>query len=473
MNTSNWITMMKYINYIALFYMISIQSVYFLHLFGAAKSLKKYKQKLKHSDFKRYIESDHMIPISIIVPAYNEAATIVDSIRNLLNITFPNYEIIMVNDGSTDETLNLVIDAYGLQSIQMPYKRSIATKQVKEVFYSPQYPNLIVVDKENGGKADALNTGINIARYPVFVSMDADSLLDQEALIRITQPFLNDSQVVAVGGTIRIASGCEIKNGVIQKIDLPKNVLGKIQTVEYLRAFFAGRIGSEFIGTLLIISGAFGAFKKSSVIEVGGYTKDCIGEDMELVIKLHKSMRKKKIPYKIQFLEDPVCWTQPPENIRDLYKQRKRWQIGLLNAMLNHKDMLLNPKYGIIGMLSIPYYWLYELLAPVIETFGYFIVLICYLLGILNYEFFATFYLLNICVGTVLSIGAIMLENYSMRKFTEPRQLAVLFLYAILDNLGYRQMNTIIRAIATFRYPLDKHSWGKMKRASFTQPESI
>lgn len=464
------LTFIKYVNYFALFYLIMVQSMYFLQLIRATNSLKKYKQKLKYSDFKRYMDSENMVPISIIVPAYNESATIVDNLKNLLTIDFPNYEIIMVNDGSTDETLQLVIEAYEMVLMEMPYKVSIPTNVVKAFYYSPQYPNLIVVDKENGGKADTLNVGINISKYPVFISMDADSLLEKEALIRITLPFLNNSQVVAVGGTIRVSSGCKIEDGVITKVDLPKTSLGRIQTVEYLRAFFTGRIGSDAMGMLLIISGAFGAFKKSAVIDAGGYTKDCIGEDMELVVKLHKIMRKKGIPYKIRFLEDPVCWTQPPENLRDLYKQRKRWQIGLINTLLNHKHMVFNPKYGSVGMFTIPYYWLFEFIGPAIETFGYIVVTISYLLGVTSIKFVLAFYLLTVFMGIILSIGAIMLENYTMRKFTEFRQLITLLLYTLIDSLGYRQFNTITRTIALIRYPLDKHSWGKMKRAAFEQP---
>lgn len=315
-----------------------------------------------------------MIPVSLMVPAYNEEATILETIKNLLKLDYPEYEVIVINDGSKDNTLKLLLEYYRMTPIEQPYKKSVPNKPVRQVYRTAMHDNLIVVDKENGGKADALNAGINFSRYPVVVSMDADSVLEKDALIRILIPFLKDSKVVAVGGVVRISSGCVIKDGDIIEINLPKSVLGKLQTVEYLRSFFTGRIGAAAMGTLLIISGAFGAFRKEVLIRVGGYTANCIGEDMEVVVKVHREMRKAGKPYKISFLPDPICWTQPPDNLRDIYKQRKRWQIGLINVLLRHRDMAFNPKYGKTGMIMLPYYWIFEFIGPVFETLGYVVI---------------------------------------------------------------------------------------------------
>ncbi len=325
-----------------------------------------------------------------------------------------------------------------------------------------------MVDKENGGKADALNMGINLSRYPVFVSMDADSLLEKQALIRIITPFLNDHTVIGVGGVVRVASGCVIENGDIKEIRLPGTALGKLQTVEYFRSFFTGRIGASSMGTLLIISGAFGAFKKDVVLAAGGYTTDCIGEDMELVVKLHGYMRKQRKPYKIEFLPDPICWTQPPESLGDLFKQRRRWQTGLINTLLLHGDMAFNPAYGKIGLLTLPYYWIFEFIGPVFETLGYVVVPLSFWLGIVNWKFMLLYFLLVVVVGLILSLGALLQESYAMRKFPHVNQIFTLVLYSFLDNFGYRQFNTVIRFLGSVGYKSGKNTWGSMKREKFT-----
>ena len=460
-------TIILVFNYIALIYMIGITLNYFFQLVFAGGNLSKYVKYLRYADYKRYINSDNMIPVSILVPAYNEAATILETAKNLLKLKYPKYEVIIINDGSKDETLHMLQDTFQLLPIDKPYKRSIATKEVHTVYCSTLYPNLIIVDKENGGKADALNVGINMALYPVFVSMDADSILEKQALIRIITPFLTDNNVIGVGGVVRVSNGCVVEDGDIKEIRLPETAMGKLQTVEYLRSFFTGRIGAAEMDMLLIISGAFGAFRKNMVIEAGGYTTDCIGEDMELVVKLHSMMLKAKRKYAIKFLADPICWTQPPESVRDLYKQRKRWQIGLINTLLRHKEMLLNPKFGKIGMLTIPFYWVFEFFGPIFETCGYIIVPISFLLGIVNLQFLLVYLLLVVVIGMILSIGAVMMESYSQRRFPELKQVVILVLFALLDNFGYRQFNAVIRVIGMFGYKSNKHTWGSMNREKF------
>ena len=296
------------------------------------------------------------IPVSLLVPAYNEEANVVDNVKNLISLDFPEYEVVVINDGSKDKTLQMLISAYALVPIEQPIKQSIPTQAVKAVYRSPNYPNLVVLDKANGGKADALNAGINVSRYPVFVSIDADSLLEKNSLIQIVMPFIKDHRVVGVGGIVRIESGSEVVDGEIQQVGLSKKSLVNLQVVEYLRAFLTGRVGFNSMGILLIVSGAFGAFNKRVVIDVGGYMVGTIGEDMELVVKLHEHMRRKKSDYIIHFVPAPVCWTQPPETFGDLRKQRKRWQIGLVSSLMMHKKMLFNRQYGRIGMVALPYF---------------------------------------------------------------------------------------------------------------------
>ncbi len=459
------------INYVSLFYVLAISTIYLIQLISATMGLREYSRSLKYSDYSRYAFSDNMVPISVLVPAYNESATIVDNTRNLLSLDFGNYEVIVINDGSKDNTLDLLKEAFHLTQIDQPYKRSIPTQQIRALYRSAMYPNLVVVDKENGGKADALNAGINVSMYPVFVSIDADSILERSSLAKIIYSFMIDPKCVAVGGIIRIASGCEIVNGELREINLSNKPLLMLQTNEYLRAFLTGRIGFHKMGMLLIISGAFGAFNKQLVIEAGGYTPKCIGEDMELVVKLHQHMLKGKRVYSIKFLPDPVCWTQPPDTLRDLKKQRKRWHIGLIDTLMRHRDMAFNPEYGRVGIFCLPYFWIFELIGPVFEVMGYFSVPISFLLGIVDLHFMLSFFLVAVLYGTILSVGALLMEENTFRKYPRISQILKLFFYAVLDNFGYRQLNTIYKVEAMLGYRKNKSSWGSIQRRTFAVEE--
>ena len=461
-------TAVAVINYLSLFYVLAISTIYLIQLISAFTGLREYSRSLKYSDYSRYTFSDNMVPISVLVPAYNESATIVDNTRNLLSLDFGNYEVIVINDGSKDNTLELLKDAFHLIQINQPYKRSIPTQEVRALYRSAEYPNLVVVDKENGGKADALNAGINISMYPVFVSIDADSILERSSLAKIIYSFMIDPKCVAVGGIIRIASGCEIVNGELREIELSNKPLLMLQTNEYLRAFLTGRIGFHKMGMLLIISGAFGAFNKQLVIEAGGYTPKCIGEDMELVVKLHQHMLRGKHAYSIKFLPDPVCWTQPPDTLRDLKKQRKRWHIGLIDTLLRHRDMAFRPEYGRIGMFCLPYFWIFELIGPVFEVMGYISVPISFALGVVDLHFMLSFFLVAVLYGIILSVGALLMEENTFRKYPRISQILKLFLYAVLDNFGYRQLNSIYKVEAMLGYRKNKSSWGSIKRRTFS-----
>ncbi len=461
------IDILIFINYLSFVYVILINLAYSLQLFSAWFSMNRYVKSQRYAQYEHYIDSENMIPISVLVPAYNESATIVDNTHNLLSLDFPQYEVIVINDGSKDNSLSLLIQAFDLVPFAQPYKKTIPTNTIKTIYRSVKYPNLVVIDKANGGKADALNAGINVSKYPVFVSIDADSVLEKQSLIRIMYSFLLDPKCVAMGGIVRIGSGYEMEDGKLQRVQLAKKPLVILQTVEYLRAFLTGRMGFDTFGLLLIISGAFGAFNKEAVMSVGGYTRNCIGEDMELILKLHRRMREIKRPYSIKFVPDPICWTQPPETLSDLKKQRKRWQIGLMDVLIKHRSMLMNPRYGRIGMVSLPYYWLFELLGPIIELFGYFIVIVSCILGLVDIWFLCAFFLIALMYGVILSIGALLLEETTFRKYPSITQLLKLFVYSFIENFGYRQINTFYKIIAVFQYRKSKHKWGEIKRKGF------
>lgn len=451
-------------------YVVVVSFSYLIQLFYAFKGLRKYKKMVDCLDYSRFTESENIVPISVLVPAFNEEQTICDTVYNLISLDYPNYEIIVVNDGSTDKTLETLVEEFSLVPINEPFKVFIETEKVKTIYRSVKYPNLIIADKDNGGKADALNAGINISQYPVFVSVDADSVLEDTSLTRIVYSFMNDPDCVAIGGTVRINSGCEIENGKLKKVALMGNPLFMIQTNEYLRDFLTGRIALNEMGTLLIISGAFGAFKKQAVVDVGGYTRGCIGEDIELVVKLHKNSYDNNKNSTVRFMPDPVCWTQPPDNLRDLVKQRKRWHIGLADTLfVRHKDMIFNPKYKKIGMMTMPYFCFFDFIGPVIEMLGYIFIPISWALGFLDFEFMMSFYILGILYGTILSVGSLLLEENIFGKYPKLSQILKLFFFAIVDNLGYRQIMTLIKIFAMIRFKKNRNQWGNIKRRKYNE----
>ncbi|MDN5312519.1 MAG: hypothetical protein PWQ68_1492 [Thermoanaerobacteraceae bacterium] len=456
-----------YFNYFIIFYVLAINVIYFLQLMFSALSLSAYIRKMMSSDYRRYTSSVNMIPISVIVPAYNEENTIVENVKSLLELNYPLFEIVVVNDGSADGTLKRVIEAFNLKKISQPIRIRLKTEPIKGVYKNPELFNLTVVDKENGGKADALNAGINASIYPVFVSIDADSILESDSLVRVIMPFIEDSRTVAAGGIVRVANGSVIEGGLIREVKLPRSRLACFQVVEYLRAFLTGRMGWDALGSLLIISGAFGAFDKEAVIGAGGYTRGTVGEDMELVVRLHRKMREEKRPYKIRFIPDPVCWTQAPENIKDLKTQRRRWQVGLIDSLFRHKKMLFNPRYGILGLYAMPYFFFFEMLGPVVEMSGYLLIPAAYLLKMINMRFFLLFLTISIIYGIILSVGAILLEEYTFNKYRSVKDFIRLVAYAVLENFGYRQLTTVFRVMGTINYRRHKSHWGSIKRKSF------
>ena len=309
--------------------------------------------------------------------------------KSLLMLEYPDYEVIVVNDGSKDGTLETLKSAFGLYPIPADIGGQIACQQILGVYRSPDNPSLVVVDKMNGGKADALNAGINVSRCPLFCAIDADSVLEGGALLRVVKPFLDQPEkTVAVGGIIRVANGCEIKAGRVVKIGLPGKWLPLVQTVEYLRAFLFGRSGWDALHSMLVISDAFGVFRKDITIAVGGYRHDTVGEDMELVVRIHRYMREEGKSYDVHFLPDPVCWTEVPDSRKILGRQRNRWQRGLIDTLRIHRKMMFNPRYGRIGLIAFPYFLFFEALTPVLEMAGFIIIPLSYAFGMVDFVFF-------------------------------------------------------------------------------------
>ena len=414
---------------------------------------------------------DMTMPVSIIVPAYNEEATVVENVRSMLALHYPNFEVIVVNDGSDDATMAELIKAFDLSPVHRSHEEEVPHAHVRGLYGTKDIPNLVVVDKENGGKADALNAGMNLCRFPLFCAVDADSILEPDALLRAVQPFADDpDRVIAVGGTIRIANGCSVSRGRVTKIDIPRRLVPMFQMVEYLRAFLMARLAWSNFDALLLVSGAFGIFKRQVAIEAGGYDPETVGEDLELVVRMHRLMRERNQPYAVHFIPDPVCWTEAPETLRVLGRQRRRWQRGALETFFKHRTMLLSPRYGAPGMLGFPHMLLVDVLGPVVEVLGYVLMPVFWWLGVIGWEFIAAYLTLTFVFGIAVSIGSLALEEQEIRRVPRARDLIVLTGAAILENFGYRQLNSLWRAAGFFEFLVGrKHSWGVMTRRGFNK----
>jgi cellulose synthase/poly-beta-1,6-N-acetylglucosamine synthase-like glycosyltransferase len=349
------------------------------------------------------------------------------------------------------------------------YRRKIETLPVRGVYRSLRHPNLTLIDKENGGRADAMNAAVNVARYPLVCQVDADSLLDAEALLRASRLFIEDETVVGVGGTVRPINGAVVRDGQVTEVTLPRRWIERFQVLEYARAFFTGRAGWSSFGALLIISGAFGVFRREALLEVGGYETDTVTEDMELVMRFHRHYRSARKPYRMIFTPDPICWTEVPSDLGTLRRQRNRWHRGLLETLWRYRRMTLNPRYGAVGMVGIPYFWLFEALAPVIEVTGYVMLPLVFLLGIANPAFVGLFLLLAVMYGILLSEMAVGIETMLMSRYPRLRDRLALFLAAFLEFAGYHQILAVERFVAAFQIKRRRGIWGQMRRSGATQ----
>jgi cellulose synthase/poly-beta-1,6-N-acetylglucosamine synthase-like glycosyltransferase len=406
-------------------------------------------------------------PITVVVPAYNEMATIPDSIRSFLQLHYSQFEIVVVNDGSSDDTLATLTREFSLVPFPEAYRVRVATKPVRGIYLSTIHSNLRVVDKENGGKADSLNAGVNASRYPLFCAVDADSILQTDSLQRVVQPFIEDRNTIASGGTIRVANGCKVDHGFLLSVGLPGNLLALFQIVEYIRAFLFGRLGWSPLNALLIISGAFGLFNKERVIEAGGFRSDTIGEDMELITRLHRINRIKGREYKITFVPDPICWTEAPEDIRTLINQRIRWQRGLSESLFSNIGLLFHPRGGAVGWIAFPFFLIFEWFGPIIEIAGYIFTIVALPLGLIKPPIAAIFFLVSIGFGVMLSTTALLLEEMSFHLYAKPRHFATLMFVAVIENFGYRQFNALCRIWGIARFLSGKKGgWGAMRRTA-------
>lgn len=416
----------------------------------------------------RYFETAP--PISIIVPAYNEEKNIVQSVYSLISLDYPAFEVIIVNDGSKDNMLNELINAFELEPSEREYETILPYNQIHNIYVSKKFGRLVVVDKDNGGKADAQNAGISVSRMSLLCMVDADTILEPDGLLRMVQPFIDDpARTVAVGGSVMIANGSKISAGRLTRVAIRFNFLIYFQILEYLRAFLMARFAWSSVNTLTLISGAFGVFSRREVMAVGGYTKGSVGEDFDLVIKLHRYMLENKRDYRISFVPDAACWTEAPENLSGLARQRTRWQRGALEVYFRHQDIMLNRRYGRIGFIGMPMVFIIDVISPLLELFSYILFPIVYYFKAMTFEFLLSFIFMLFMYGIFVSLLAISLEQIHLGFLRKAKYIFILFLSSIVECFGYRQINTFWRIKAAWEYFSGNTAWGEMKRAGFDE----
>ncbi len=451
-----------------LLYFLAINGMYtFLFLLAFFEVRKQHKRAFI-DDYDYFYKSKLAPSISLLVTAHNEELCIVESVKSYLALQYPKLEVIVINDGSTDGTLELLKRTFKLKKVYRVLQARIKCQNIKGYYVSQLYSNLIVLDKIQGGKGDALNAGLNAARYPYFASLDADAILEKDALLRIMKPlYENPNYNIGAGGIVRVINGCRVENSMVKDVRLSKNPLVIVQVLEYIRAFTAGRAGFALLKALPIVSGAFSVYRTVVARRIGGYDPKALGEDFEFVVRFHRALRERKKRYNLMYRAYPICWTEVPETLKLLGRQRNRWYRGLTYALHKHERMLLNPLYGRIGFLSLPFFFFFEFLGPIIEGIGY-VYLAYYLLSGRMLSFFVlTFLALALLWGVFLSLLAVLFEDLNFHWYNKWYNVATLILFAFLENIFYRPLHTFWRLTGLVDYLRGKKGWGIMERKGF------
>ncbi len=454
------------------YYSISFVLVYLLLAILSYLAIKKHynSKHFLHRDV--LIKSNHTVGISVIAPAFNEAATIVYNVKSLLAQQYPKYEVIIVNDGSTDDSLEKMIKEFSLVKVDFFYQEKIPTQPVKGHYKStnPLYSKLLVVDKVNGGsKADASNAGINSAKYSLFLCTDVDCILRKDTLLTLSKPFLsNTEKVIAAGATIRISNSCEFKNGELYKSHYPDNFFACFQELEYIRSFIFGRMAWSRINGLLLVSGGLGMFDKETVIEVGGYWHKSLGEDLELITRMRKHMHNKKVPFSIEYIPDTLCWTEVPSTMEVFLKQRTRWARGLVQTLWLHRDTFLRPKYGRTGMLAFPYFIFFEFAVPILEVVGLIVLLLDWLYFDINYDFLLIVSIFIYLFYTAITFVSVFLDQLLFKHYSNIKELSRLIAMVFIEPFVYHPINIYASLKGYWNFISGKkQKWGAMSRKGF------
>jgi cellulose synthase/poly-beta-1,6-N-acetylglucosamine synthase-like glycosyltransferase len=450
-------------NLLILSYFVAGNGVYTALLLMSLKAIWLHSRQVAYQGLAEVRSSALTPAVTIIVPAWNEERIIVETVRSALGVDYPRLSVMVIDDGSTDSTLARLTTAFKLVSTDQSYHPILPTRPVLGFYSSPQIPNLLVVQKKGGGKPDALNTGINLCCTPYFCCLDADCILERDALLRLVEPILKSPQETIVsGGNVRIINGCTEKNGQIVKVGLPRGHLERFQVVEYLRSFLTGRNGWSLLGGTVIVSGALALFQHKAVMEVGGFSIDTVTEDMDLVITLRRWAANAQRDINMSFTPDPVCWTECPATLSMLNRQRRRWQLGLCQTLRKHSTMLFRGRYGTVGLFSLPFHLYVECLGSVVEFLGYLLVPFWFLNDLISPTLLLLFILLGLAYGGLLSVGAVLLEEMTYRRYPRHRDLLVLLVYGMVENVGYRQLVLFYRVQGMLKFLLGSRRWEKV-----------
>jgi poly-beta-1,6-N-acetyl-D-glucosamine synthase len=456
-------------NLIFILTLVLFTSYLLLGIFSAA-ALRKYLRKNSYINYNTLVLSPLVPRISIIAPAFNESKSIIDNVRTLLSLYYNNFEVIIVNDGSTDDTFQKIVQAFELVKVNYYFDYRIPCERIKGVYKSdnPSYNRLTVIDKNNGGKADSLNAGINISRNSLIVTIDADSIIESDSILKLVKPFLEekDHKVIGTGGVIRIVNSCDIERGHIREIKLPEQILPRLQVLEYTRAFLLGRMAWSHLDGLMLISGAMGMFDRETVIMAGGYSVKTVGEDMELVLRMRRFKAERDEKYEVTYIPDPLCWTEAPSDFKSMRKQRTRWTRGLIESLWKHKKLLMNPHYGRLGVLGYPYWLLFEWASPLIAFSGFVYTIYLAISHKLNLPFFLLLFLFVYTFAVSLSVWAVLFEEITFHKYGRKRDVLRLLASALVEPFFY-PMHTLFALIGNFEAISGKQGWGKAKRSGF------
>ena len=450
--------------HLALGYLFALNTVHASLLVLSVTELWRHWRLAADEHLQRLLASEALPPLSLLVPACDEEVTIASNLLSFLTLEYPQLEVVVVNDGSKDRTLDVLVQEFDLYEVPPAFPVVVLTRPVRGFYRSRRHARLLVIDKVNGGRADALNAAMNAARHPFVIGVDADTVIEPDALVRLARPFLLGTDVAAVGGTIRVVNNCTVELGRVTDAQVDPRWLPGCQVVEYLRAFLFGRLGWNRLGGNLIISGALGLFRKEHLRTIGGYRSGNVTEDIDLVVRLHRYLREHGIKAELPFIPDPVAWTEVPVTASVLGRQRERWHRGLIGTLWEHRVMLFNPRYGRIGMLSMPFYLFGELLAPVVELFGWVTLVLGLAVGAVNGSFALLFLAVAIGYGMLLSVWAIVLEELSFRRYQRRSDLLRLLFFALVEGIGYRQMTACFRLKAFYTHARGVKSRGPMTR---------
>ncbi|HVI45750.1 MAG TPA: glycosyltransferase family 2 protein [Chitinophaga sp.] len=473
-----WTNITKFYEHAVFFYCVLLFAFYTFLAFLSYFAIRRYSWKNRIRETLTLVESPLTPGISVIAPAYNEAVTIIPNVRSLLTLNYPRFEVIIVNDGSTDETLEKLINEFELSEIDFAYNQQLTCQPVKRFFKSdnPAYAKLLVVDKVNGkSKADAVNAGINAASFAYFLNTDVDCILDRNTLLKLIRPFMDEeTRVIATGATLRMANSCEADAGMLTSIKPPEEWLPRFQEMEYIRSFVLGKMGWTSINAVPNVSGGLGLFDKEIVVKAGGYDPKSLGEDMDMIIRMCKYMCEQKLEYAVRYIPETLCWTESPSTFKVFGRQRTRWARGLLQIFSTHRSVLFNPKYKRLGLIVFPYNFIFELLAPLIEFVGLLYYIYIVVFNIINWDFAVILLLFIYTFSVFISSLAILWDQLTFRYYQSWKDVAKLCMMTFLEPFLYHPL-VLFFAMRGYLYQLTgkKHGWGNMQRKGFKQQPAV